>query len=177
MPKPYTLDVTSVFLPTPTSDAAMDGSPPEIAIEPSPPDAAMASPPDPSSSTPDAAMEGQGATACSLAPGCLWPRRDLGEWLQRAGRWPCRAARRWPLRAGRWPCRGALIGMYSDLTNTKPSSCTIRAENASLIYHGLTFVDQCKLQSLGACGRETSNYCRDDMFTKPLQLSNLSPSS
>ena len=45
----------------------MDGSPPEIAIEPSLPDAAMASPPDPSSSTPDAAMEGQGATACSLA--------------------------------------------------------------------------------------------------------------
>ena len=41
--------------------------PPEIAIEPSPPDTAMASPPDPSSSTPDAAMEGQGATACSLA--------------------------------------------------------------------------------------------------------------
>ena len=65
MPKPYTLDVTYVFLPTPTSDAAMDGSPPEIAIEPSPPDAAMASPPDPS--TPDAAMEGQRAPASGLA--------------------------------------------------------------------------------------------------------------
>jgi len=53
------------------SDVAMDGSPPEIAIEPSLPDAAMASPPDPSSSTPDAAMEGQGATACSLAASAL----------------------------------------------------------------------------------------------------------
>ena len=45
----------------------MDGSPPEIAIEPSPPDTAMASPPDPSSSTPNAAMEGQGAPASGLA--------------------------------------------------------------------------------------------------------------
>jgi len=143
--------------------------PPEIAMEPNPLDAAMASPPDPS--TPDAAMEGQRAPASGLAAASALAASgqgapDLGD-----------AGLAAPLDGGRWPCRGALIGMYSDLTNTKPSSCTIRAENASLIYHGLTFVDQCKLQSLGACGRETSNYCRDDMFTKPLQLSNLSPSS
>jgi len=113
-------------------------------MEPNPLDAAMASPPDPS--TPDAAMEGQRAPASGLAAASALAASgqgapDLGDAGLaapldggRRGRWPCRAARRWPLRAGRWPCRGALIGMYSDLTNTKPSSCTIRAENASLIF-------------------------------------------